>query len=72
MSDLTDMYWHDRFAVSRKEFESAEIYSELVAEAARRGFRRISLSEQLHTNDTRAYSWRGGVWVRIDGEFVAG
>ena len=30
------------------------------------------MSEQLHTNDTRAYSWRGGVWVRIDGEFVAG
>jgi hypothetical protein len=49
---------------SRAAFEAREDFTELVAEAGRRGFRRVTLIEQLNPGSVDAYAWRGGVWVR--------
>ena len=38
--------------------------SALVAEAASRGFRPITLTEQMDCGKIDAYEWRGGIWVR--------
>lgn len=50
---------------SRAEFEAQTGFTELVAESGRRGYRRITLSEQLDLGGVDAYSWRGGIWVKI-------
>lgn len=52
---------------SRAAFEARPDYPELLQEAASRGFRRITLSEQMERASAGAYNWRGGVWVRLTG-----
>lgn len=49
---------------SRAVFEERPDYPELLQEAASRGFRRVTLSEQME-RASGAYNWRGGVWVRL-------
>jgi len=49
---------------SRAAFEARSDFASLVAEADKRGYRRISLHEQLEPGRVDAYTWRGGVWVR--------
>lgn len=61
---MQDTYWRESFERSRDAFESRPDYAELVAEAARRGYRRITLGEQMDTGSADAYQWRGGVWVK--------
>jgi hypothetical protein len=53
------------FERSRAEYEASPNFAANVAEAARRGYRRITLSEQVDTGSADAYTWRGGVWVPI-------
>lgn len=48
----------------RAEFEARPDFHELVAEADRRGFRRITLTEQMSPGQSDAFTWRGGVWVK--------
>jgi hypothetical protein len=49
---------------SRAAFEARHDFAELVAEADRKGYRRIELFEQLEPGTADAYTWRGGVWVK--------
>jgi hypothetical protein len=49
---------------SRAAFEARPDYAELIEQAAQRGFRRISLWEQMEPGKVDAYQWRGGVWVK--------
>ena len=49
---------------SRLAFEARSDFKELVAAANQRGYRRISLHEQVDPTGVDAYTWRGGVWVR--------
>lgn len=49
---------------SRAALEARPDYADLVAEAAKRGFRRITAAEQMEPGSADAYQWRGGVWVR--------
>jgi hypothetical protein len=49
---------------ARTAFENHPDFSVVVADAAARGFRRITLAEQLDGGKADAYSWRGGIWVR--------
>jgi len=53
------------FERSRAEYEAHPDFASIVAEAERRGYRRITLAEQVETGSADAYSWRGGVWVPI-------
>jgi hypothetical protein len=55
---------YEQLQASRAAYEQRPDYHGLVAEAARRGYRRIRLSEQLEPGKVDAYSWRGGVWVK--------
>jgi hypothetical protein len=50
----------------RAEFESRPDFVALVAEATKRGYRRINLLEQLNPGSIDAYTWCGGVWVKND------
>lgn len=52
-------------AQSRAEFEASPGFAELVSEAARRGYRRITATEQLDPGRVDAYAWRGGVWIEV-------
>jgi len=52
------------FEKSRAAFESQTDFATLVDEAAKRGFRRITLAEQIDTGSADAFSWRGGVWIK--------
>jgi len=58
------MHFHE-FEKSRAAFESHPDFAALVDEAKKRGFRRITLTEQIATGSADAYTWRGGVWVKI-------
>jgi hypothetical protein len=49
---------------SRAAFEARSDFQELITQAAARGFRRITLAEQLKPSDVNAYNWRGGVWIK--------
>jgi len=53
-----------QFQKSRSAFESRPDFAAIVDEAKKRGFRRITLAEQIETGSADAYSWRGGVWVK--------
>lgn len=53
------------FERGRAAFEAAPEFQSLVAAAAERGFRRITLAEQLNAGEVEAFSWRGGVWVKL-------
>lgn len=59
-----DSFARRDFEASRATFEARPDFADLMAEAARRGFRRITLAEQCDTGCVDAYMWRGGVWVR--------
>lgn len=50
---------------ARAAFEARSDFGDLVAEAARRGYRRITLAEQMDSGFHDAYTWRGGVWIRM-------
>ena len=52
------------FEAARAEFEARPDFAALVAEAASRGFRPITLTEQMDCGKIDAYEWRGGIWVR--------
>lgn len=60
---MTDL---ERIKHSRAVFEARPDYEELIAEADRRGFRRITLYEQMDIGwfIANSYSWRGGLWVK--------
>lgn len=68
MSDLIVTQWdlqrRAELELSRAAFESSSNFVELVAEADRRGYRRITLAEQMDPGCVDAYSWQGGVWVK--------
>ena len=53
------------FERSRAEYEASPRFAENVAEARKRGYRRITLGEQIDTGSADAYTWRGGVWVPL-------
>lgn len=59
-----DIQRREELELSRAAFEANPDFSSLVAEAERRGFRRITLSEQLDRCRSDAHTWRGGVWVK--------
>lgn len=61
-----DLSREAELAKSRAAFEASPDYAALVAQAAARGFRRITLHEQLNPLGVDAYSWRGGVWVKSE------
>jgi hypothetical protein len=52
------------FAASNAAYQAQPGFAALVAEADARGFRPITLTEQMDCGRVDAYSWRGGVWVR--------
>lgn len=52
---------------ARAAFEARDDFAALVDEAGRRGFRRITLGEQMEPHGVDAYAWRGGVWVKAQG-----
>lgn len=59
-----EIYAREKAEKSRAAFEAAPNFAELIAEAAKRGYRRITLLEQLDAGSVDAYTWRGGVWVK--------
>lgn len=59
-----EIYAREEAEKSRAAFEADSNFSELIAEAAKRGYRRITLLEQLQPGSVDAYTWRGGVWVK--------
>ena len=61
--DPWDALKREELEKSRAAFEAHPDFRELVAEAAVRGFRRITLAEQMDVNPD-AFTWRGGVWMK--------
>ena len=61
-----DVLHREEVGQSRAAFEARTDFAELVSEADRRGFRRITLMEQLDPGTADAHTWRGGVWVKKD------
>ena len=61
--DAWDAMRRRDFEDSRATFEARPDFAELVAAAAARGWRRITLDEQMDCGMADAYLWRGGVWV---------
>lgn len=59
-----DVLHREEVEQSRAAFEARTDFSELVSEADLRGFRRITLMEQLDPGTADAHTWRGGVWVQ--------
>ena len=62
-----DLLRRKEYEQARAAFEARADYDQLVSEAAARGFRRITLGEQLNQT-VDAYLWRGGVWVKNSAE----
>jgi len=59
-----DELWRKQFTKSNAEYRARPDYDALVAEAAQKGYRPITLAEQMDTGSVDAYTWRGGVWVK--------
>lgn len=60
-----DVLWRNRFTERSKEYRARPDYESLVAYAAQKGYRPITLEEQMDTGSVDAYTWRGGTWVKI-------
>jgi hypothetical protein len=65
-----DLLQADEYVRSRAVFDARPDFAELVAEADRRGYRRITLAEQQHNllRPCDVYNWRGGVWVKKESD----
>ncbi len=59
-----DLLRQAELQASRTAFEARTDFASLIAEATRRGYRRITMSEQIDPGHADAYTWRGGVWVK--------
>ncbi len=63
--DGWEQLWRDRFKQSSADYRSQSHYPDLVQEARRRGFRPVTLSEQMDCGRVDTWSWKGGVWVKV-------
>ena len=54
-----------KYIKSSQEYRSHRDYPDIVASALARGFRPITLNEQM-SRGVDAYTWRGGVWVQLE------